>query len=1137
VTYSIQKRWHLAVEGLDWYYSKTKPRWLGVVRRFIGWLMDYGQVGDMNSRKSLLWICTLLLCSGWAHGGLEMAHDGLAHGQQVNPTKLPPCPPADNSKKTDNARVEKWHKCYGKFIVQFDAFQKGDAYEGEFLNGKLNGYGIHKSTSGNVYVGAFKNGQYNGVGTLVSADGVKFSGTYSDGRRKGYGIQSYADGSSTAGQWNGHDLINDDADQKNVPTTENENYISTLFAIKPQFDTVGKFSEGLAVVQTSQKKFGGYGFINSKGRIQIEPKFHYATDFKEGFARVVDEDTGLWGFIDKTGKYVISPKFEYLGDFFEGRATFRIGSPENGKYGYLDAKGNIVVPAKFDFAMDFSEGYARVNIGDPSTGDFGLINAAGEFVIKPRSDLWVGRFSSGLAPVRVGARESAKWGFINRSLKIVIEPKFDYVGNFTEGLASVTVNKKIGFIDTKGNLVIEPQFDDVWGGFQENFAAVQVGGREKGKWGFIGKSGKFFINPIFDYVFNFSEGLAAVRLGDSINGKWGYIDKSGKFIVSPRINTYIPRNKSSDDFFDRSFSEKLAASCMPVGSLQKCGFISIDLSRGLSDATSSNFVQSEVTESSIQNPNKLSNCPPIDETKKTDHERTKKWHNCVAMYQFKFDRNFGDQYAGEWRKGLPDGDGIYQYRNGDRFEGQMKNGLRDGNGFQSYAKGGYYTGMWKLDKFDDFGIVTYSNDDYYLGFHRRGERHGKGIYYSIDGKQRSGIWQEGRLIKAETVTLEEAFEFSKRNEKLSNVRKGDINKFRQGSSSEKNSDNGIDLKASISQPDANGAFTINIQTNADTASLKINGEEQGGRADGNYSIKRVARVGQDTQFTITAVDVYGNSDTKTITVTRQAAPATDTAIALKPEAIKRAPARDAVAIIIGIQDYKRVPKAEFANNDAKEFYEYAIRALGIKQEKIKMLVDDEADEVNIVKAFENWLPIQVNKDKTDVYVFYSGHGLPAPDGKSLYFLPHGVDKELLSRTAVGQNEIVAALSASKPKSVTMFIDACYSGQTRGGDVLVANAKPVSLKSDTNAYPPNFTVITASANDQISSSSPELKHGIFSFYLMKGMEGEADANKDGKITIGEMQEYLSDKVSRQAMMQNRKQTTQLVGDAERVLITR
>jgi hypothetical protein len=347
----------------------------------------------------------------------------------------------------------------------------------------------------------------------------------------------------------------------------------------------------------------------------------------------------------------------------------------------------------------------------------------------------------------------------------------------------------------------------------------------------------------------------------------------------------------------------------------------------------------------------------------------------------------------------------------------------------------------------------------------------------------------------------------------------------------------INLQVTNTEPNSDGGFFINIQTGTDTASLKINGEEQGGKQDGNYVIKKVARVGQDTHFTITAVDINGYSDSKTITLYRQLMPSGEIVMALKPESIKRATPRDAVAIIIGIQDYKRVPKADFASNDAKEFYEYSIRALGIPPHRIRMLLDDEADEANIVKAFENWLPIQVNKDKTDVYVFYSGHGLPAPDGKSLYFLPHGVDKDLLARTGVGQNEIVAALSAAKPRTVTMFIDACYSGQTRVGELLIANAKPVVLKTDMSAYPRNFTVISASANDQISSSSSHLKHGIFSFYLMKGMEGDADLNKDGKITVGEMQDYLSGNVSRQAMMLNRTQTTQLVGDVGRVLVGR
>jgi hypothetical protein len=55
--------------------------------------------------------------------------------------------------------------------------------------------------------------------------------------------------------------------------------------------------------------------------------------------------------------------------------------------------------------------------------------------------------------------------------------------------------------------------------------------------------------------------------------------------------------------------------------------------------------------------------------------------------------------------------------------------------------------------------------------------------------------------------------------------------------------------------------------------------------------------------------------------------------------------------------------------------------------------------------------------------------------------------------------------------------------------------------------------------------------------MKGMEGDADFNADGKITVGEMQKFLSENVQRQAMSMNRKQEPQLIGDPTRVLVGR
>jgi hypothetical protein len=292
----------------------------------------------------------------------------------------------------------------------------------------------------------------------------------------------------------------------------------------------------------------------------------------------------------------------------------------------------------------------------------------------------------------------------------------------------------------------------------------------------------------------------------------------------------------------------------------------------------------------------------------------------------------------------------------------------------------------------------------------------------------------------------------------------------------------------------------------------------------------------DNRFEVVAVDRSGNTQRQTVTVSRALEEVVARSQRLNPIRILESNPRDAVAIIIGIEKYRRVPTADFANKDASVFYDYARRALGVKQENIKLLLDDKADAAEILVAFKNWLPTRVSKGKTDVYVFYSGHGLPSEDGNSLYFLPHEANRDLLDRTAIAQKELVDAIQRSSPKTVTMFIDSCYSGQSRTGETLLASARPIAVTAkQTSSFPSNFTVISASAPDQISSSSPELKHGIFSYYLMRGMEGEADTNKDRQITVAEMQAYLTENVSRRAMGMNRTQQPQVIGDQTRVLV--
>lgn len=527
------------------------------------------------------------------------------------------------------------------------------------------------------------------------------------------------------------------------------------------------------------------------------------------------------------------------------------------------------------------------------------------------------------------------------------------------------------------------------------------------------------------------------------------------------------------------------------------------------------------------NPNKLPPCPRGDFSKSSDVGAggvTEKWHNCWG-HIWSRSKNWS-AYAptgieSEWVYGLPNRWGILTYQSGDKYLGQIKDVLPEGIGEYRFLNGDVYRGEFKKGKF-----------------------HGKGYLTKQNGNQLSGNW-ENDIFKGEkqltNINQVESPDNNKLRAEIETERKQLAEERRRleedkRQREQKRKNERINLQITHTQPAPDGSLIIKIQTDADTASLKINGNEEGGSSEGRYNIKRIARAGQTTTFNIVATDVYGNTDTKIITVSRAFVDSKAVFAALNPANIKKQVERDAVAVVIGIADYRSLARSDFSNDDARAFYDYAIRALGIKPENIKLLVDGDAEEAEILKTFRTWLPSRV-KSTSEVFVFYSGHGLPMPDGKGLYLVPPRADREVIDDTAIPFSKLNAAIALAKPKSVTIFLDSCYSGQARSGETLVANARPVQLKSDSRYFPENFTVITASQNDQISSSNPELQHGIFSYYLMKGMEGDADSNKDGKITLGEMHTYLTENVGRHAAMMSRKQEPQLIGDVNRVLVGR
>ena len=101
---------------------------------------------------------------------------------------------------------------------------------------------------------------------------------------------------------------------------------------------------------------------------------------------------------------------------------------------------------------------------------------------------------------------------------------------------------------------------------------------------------------------------------------------------------------------------------------------------------------------------------------------------------------------------------------------------------------------------------------------------------------------------------------------------------------------------------------------------------------------------------------------------------------------------------------------------------------------------------------------------------------------------------------------------------------------------MASARPVKIVAEEQeGIPKNFTIFGASKLNQISSGLKNQDHGIFSYFLMKGLEGKADANKDKKITNSELLAYMDKNVSQKAAEWGREQNPSLAGDPDKVLI--
>ena len=333
-----------------------------------------------------------------------------------------------------------------------------------------------------------------------------------------------------------------------------------------------------------------------------------------------------------------------------------------------------------------------------------------------------------------------------------------------------------------------------------------------------------------------------------------------------------------------------------------------------------------------------------------------------------------------------------------------------------------------------------------------------------------------------------------------------------------------------------GKITGQVTDNVGLAELTIDDKVTQFNEDGHFEFQHYVPASGLT-VAILVTDIAGLSSKKLVSLERSVnlQSASISFERLNPLNRKALSNKDAIALIIGIAKYKNTENSAYADKDALVFRDYATEKLGIPDNQITTLINEDAEIGEVLLRIRKWIRRSTKPNKTDVYVFYAGHGIATATGDA-YILPYDgrPEVDLLDRTALLQKDLFAEIDKANPRNVTIFLDACYTGKTRTGEVLMADAnyRPIVIRPIDDGIPDNFTLMTASSGDEFSGPLEEAKHGMFSYFLMKGMEGDADSNQDKQITSGELHSFVKENVLRQSAD---KQTPELHGDANRVLV--
>jgi len=221
------------------------------------------------------------------------------------------------------------------------------------------------------------------------------------------------------------------------------------------------------------------------------------------------------------------------------------------------------------------------------------------------------------------------------------------------------------------------------------------------------------------------------------------------------------------------------------------------------------------------------------------------------------------------------------------------------------------------------------------------------------------------------------------------------------------------------------------------------------------------------------------------------------------------------ALIFGNENYIAAgglsSDVDFAIRDAAIFKQYAINTLGIPEDNI--LYAENATRAVMKTNIDLFVDLMsISPEQKEFYVYYAGHGYPDANNDA-YMMPVDV-KAKYFEDGIKLSEFYAKLQTHNTKKTVVFLDACFSGAGRNGELEKARAGVRRTPNAVAVISNNILIFAAASEDQVSKPYNDKKHGIFSYYLFQTLQ-----ETKGKITYAELVDAVIEKVETKSILLN------------------